>query len=128
MNKRNDGRDFDSYVRYACSVLLGREGCSADVITRRKFPARSGATPEIDVYYEFERAGVLHRVAFECKDLNDPADYGHVAEFSTRLADIGGLKGIMVSRHGYRPAAVKLAQSEGSCCSRSARSSPICRS
>jgi hypothetical protein len=111
----NDGRTLESYVQYVYSFLLNRSGGKhVDVELRKRFVGRSGAQPEIDVYYEFERAGVLHRIAFECKDLSRPAAYKDVNEFRSRLQDIAEpIIPIMVSRQGYQDGAEKVARHWG---------------
>jgi hypothetical protein len=66
---------------------------------------KSGVSHEIDVYYEFDKAGVRHRVAIECKDWKNPVSKGQIQEFESKIRDIGNITGIIVSRCGYQSGA-----------------------
>jgi len=64
--------------------------------------ARSGSWYEIDVYYQFVRAGITHQVAFECTKWKRVVDRDAVLAFHGKLADIGNINGVMVSRAGFQ--------------------------
>lgn len=66
---------------------------------------KSGEQHEIDVYYEFTKAGIRHRVAIECKDWATPVSKGQIQEFESKLRDIGNITGVVVSRNGYQSGA-----------------------
>jgi len=66
---------------------------------------KSGVRHEVDVYYEFPRAGIRHRVAIECKDWATPVSKGQIQEFESKLRDIGNITGVVVSRSGYQSGA-----------------------
>lgn len=74
---------------------------------------RSGVFHQIDVYYEFERAGIRHKVAIECKATKRAIELGDVRNFSSTLQDIGNVNGIMVSRNGFQEGASDFAGHNG---------------
>lgn len=71
---------------------------------------KSGAQHEIDVFYEFDKAGIRHRVAIECKDWATPVSKGQIQEFESKLRDIGNITGVVVSRNGYQSGATGFAK------------------
>lgn len=75
------------------------------VSKKAKLLGKSGAMHEVDVFYEFLRAGVRHRVAVECKDLSRPVEKGDITEFHGKIQDIGGISALVVSRSGYQEGA-----------------------
>lgn len=101
--KKNSGRDFESYVQYVYSTLLNSRGEKIQVSRRTTFRLPSGETYEVDVYYEFYKAGVRHRVAIECKDWKRPIDQGKVLEFHQKIKNIGNdIVGVVISRSGFQ--------------------------
>ncbi len=106
----NDGKSLESYVQYVYNELLNLRGEGVLVTMRPRLRGKSGAMHEVDVYYEFERAGVRHRVAIECKDHGRPVSKGDVSEFYGKVNDIGGVSAIVVSRNGYQEGAVTFAK------------------
>lgn len=74
---------------------------------------RSGCKHQIDVYWEYEIAGNLHRVAIECKNYDSLIPIGKVRDFQSVLADLNNVNGIMVSRKGYQDGAKKFAAEYG---------------
>lgn len=113
--RNNDGTGLEDTVHEVYSLLLALGGPPARIEKRAKVPgARSAGTVyELDVYYEFERAGVTHRVAIECKDHGRPITQGHVNEFWGKIDDIGNVLGVMVSRRGYQSGAEAVARARG---------------
>lgn len=69
-----------------------------------------GRSHQVDVYYQFEKAGITHKVAIECKDHGRPVDNGHVAKFFGKLANAGNIQKVMVSRLGYQKLAYEIAE------------------
>lgn len=102
-SKTNTGKDFESYVQYVYSTLLNLRGEKTQVSRRTTFKLPTGDSYEIDVYYEFIKVGIRHRVAIECKDWRRPVDQGKILEFHQKIKNIGNdIIGIVVSRSGYQ--------------------------
>lgn len=71
---------------------------------------RSGATHQIDVFWEFELAGTRYRTCVECKAYSSSVKKTQIAAFATILQDIGNATGIFVTTEGYQSGAQKLAE------------------
>ncbi|MFG6179585.1 restriction endonuclease [Halomonas sp. THAF12] len=71
---------------------------------------KHGRSHQVDVYYQFEKAGITHKVAIECKDCGRPIDNGQVAQFFGKLSNAGSIQKVMVSRLGYQKLAREIAE------------------
>lgn len=78
-----------------------------------KLKGNSGCEHQIDVYWEYEIAGILHRVAIECKNYNTKVTIGGVRAFYGVLKDLNNVNGIMVSKQGYQKSALEFAAHYG---------------
>lgn len=108
--RKNTGRDFESYVQYVYKTLLNLRGEQIQVSRGTTFRLSNGESYEIDVYYEFSKAGVRHRVAIECKDWDRRVDQGKILEFAQRIKNVGNdVIGVFVSRMGYQDGAKAVA-------------------
>lgn len=75
---------------------------------------KSGASHQIDLYWEFKIAGIKHCVAVECKDYNRAIGKDKIEAFKSVLDDLqDNVKGIFVSRKGYQKGAKAFAESYG---------------
>lgn len=108
------GANWEDYVHYVYSTLLNLKSERIQVSKRTTFVLPSGETYEVDVYYEFWKAGVRHRVAIECKDWKTPVSQGQILEFHQKIKNIGNdLVGVVVARNGYQEGAIKVAERHG---------------
>ena len=78
-----------------------------------KLLGKSDTHHQIDVYWEYEKDGQLHKVAIECKNYTNKVSIGKVRDFYGVLVDIEGLQGIMITKAGYQSGAKKYALSKG---------------
>ena len=99
------GSSLEKDVQRVYSFLLNMRDEGVVVGNPVFITGRSGEQHEIDVYYEFTKAGISHRVAIECKDWATPVSKGQIQEFESKLRDIGNIIGVMVSRNGYQSGA-----------------------
>jgi len=106
----NDGKELESYVSTVYSALLNMKGEKIIVSQRTTIIGKSGAPHELDIYYEFLSAGIKHRVAIEVKDTSRPVEKADVMEFDSKIRDIGGLIGVVVSKNGYQSGAIEYAK------------------
>ncbi len=75
---------------------------TTDVKHNVKLVGKSGQAHQIDVYWEYEIAGVKHKVAIECKNYNNTVPIGKVRDFYGVLVDLNNVTGIMVTKVGYQ--------------------------
>lgn len=78
-----------------------------------KLEGRSGCKHQIDVYWEYENNGVVHRVAIECKNYNNAVSKGKVCAFQGVLSDLDNIEGIMITKKSYQSGARKYAKQYG---------------
>jgi hypothetical protein len=103
------GNDLESYVQYVYSVLLNLKGENIIVSKKADMQDVFGVTHNIDVFYQFEKANIQHKVAFECKNWNTPVTKEKVAAFVKIIEDIKGVVGVIVSNKGYQSGAQQYA-------------------
>lgn len=99
------GKQLEHHVQQVYTWLLNMKDEGVVVGNSVLMTGKSGLQHEIDVYYEFVRAGVRHRVAIECKDWKTPVSKGQILEFEAKLRDVGNITGVVVSRCGYHSGA-----------------------
>jgi hypothetical protein len=104
------GSSMEEDVHYVYHQLLNMRDEGVVVGKSVFMVGKSGCQNEIDVYYEFLRAGIRHRVAIECKDWGTPVSKGRVHEFESKIRDIGTVTGVIVSRNGYQSGAEAFAR------------------
>ncbi len=102
-------KDLESYVQYVYSTLLNLKDEGVVVSANATFIGKSGARHEIDVFYQFERSRITHKVAFECKYLKRKVEKSDVIDFHGKIKDIGNIQGIFVSKNGYQKGAKEYA-------------------
>ncbi|MCP1375167.1 restriction endonuclease [Dyella lutea] len=99
------GSALEQDVKTVYSYLLNMKDEGVVVANNVFMTGKSGVQHEIDVYYEFARAGIRHRVTIECKDWASAVSKGNIQEFESKLRDIGNITGVVVSRNGYQSGA-----------------------
>ncbi|WP_073715353.1 restriction endonuclease [Bowdeniella nasicola] len=108
------GRGFEDYIRYVYQAILNCESQDIEVLRGARVPnARGDVFFEIDVYYEFDLAGVRHRVAMECKDTRRPVERNDVLAFSQKLQEMPSTIGIFISRNGFQSGAARFLEEKG---------------
>jgi hypothetical protein len=106
-------QEFEKHVEYIYSMLLNLRDEGVVVSRNATLLGRSGVAHQIDVYWEFIRAGVHHRVAIECKDHQRPIEKGQIHEFHSKLSDLDNIVGLIVSRNGFQSGAADFARHYG---------------
>ncbi len=74
-----------------------------------KQKGESGATHQIDVYWEYEIESEVKKVIVECKNYSNPISIGKVRDFFGVLTDINSAKGIMATTKGFQSGAKQFA-------------------
>src|SRR4051812_15378062 len=107
--------EYELFAKEIYAALLKEQGITVDVKHNVKIQGRS-TSHQIDVYWEYRVAGVLMRVAIECKNYDskkNPVGIGKVRDFFGVLSDIGNISGIMVTKRKYQEGAMKFARTHG---------------
>src|SRR5690606_30684829 len=78
-------REFEDHVQYVYQTLLRLDGHTVVVAKDACLVGSDGAEYQVDVYYEFEVAGIRHRVAIECKNKQRRVERNDVLAFKAKL-------------------------------------------
>lgn len=109
------GSSYELLTQQVYQILLDREWPGKNICVQHdiKLAGSSGQEHQIDVYWEYELAGVKSKVAIECKDYSKPLAIGKVRDFYGVLADLKDVKGIMIASNGFQIGAKEYAKSWG---------------
>ena len=102
MNNKQKGNKLENFVHHVYSTLLELENNNVIVSKNVSIAGRSGASHEFDVYYEFFKVNLVHRVAIECKNHSRPISKKEVIDFRGKISEIDNFVGAMVSKNGYQ--------------------------
>lgn len=106
--------EYEILVRDLHAALVSNDSVeNVNVLHNVKLKGRSGATHQIDVYWEFKVAGVKYKTCIECKHYNRRIKKSDVASLIATLDDIGNATGIFATTVGYQSGAVLLAKERG---------------
>ena len=111
----NENTGYEIFAQDIYQTLLDSEDIKPIKIQHNvDLEGRSGCKHQIDVFWEYEIAGVTHRVAIECKNYNtSDVPIGRIRDFFGALIDIGNINGIFVCKKGYQSGAIKFAEYYG---------------
>ncbi|MDR2948282.1 MAG: restriction endonuclease [Prevotella sp.] len=110
----NPNTEYEKFAQEVYQELIKAQGINTiDVQHNIKLAGKSGQKHQIDVYWEYEYAGVKHKVAIECKNYNSAVPIGKVRDFYGVLSDLNNVAGIMVTKVGYQEGAKDFASHYG---------------
>lgn len=102
--------EFERFTQRIYQKLVNNDVLKPTTVLHNvKLKGKSGCEYQIDVYWEYEIAGNMHRVAIECKNYNSLIPVGKVRDFHGVLSDLNNVNGIMVSKKGFQAGAKKFA-------------------
>lgn len=109
----NTGEMFERHVQYIYQTLVRAQGKNISVSRRATVQDIRGNSYNIDVYYQFEVAGIPHRVAIECKDTARPVERDDAIAFVGKIQDLPSTIGVFISNGGFQSAAKKYLEDHG---------------
>lgn len=110
----NPNTEFERFTQRVYQKLVGNNALRQSTVRRNvKLKGKSGCEHQIDVYWEYDLEGTIHRVAIECKNYANSVSIGKIRDFLSVLQDIGDVSGIMVTSKGYQKGAKKFADYYG---------------
>ena len=83
------------------------------IISRNVKLLRNGYTDEIDIYYEFTKAKIRHRVAIECKNYSSPVEISKIRDFHGKISRSQNITGVFISSNGFQSGAKSYAIEHG---------------
>lgn len=105
----NTGKKYEEFVQNLVRALLHADkvlGQKNILVERRKIiKDRNGIDREIDVYWEFEFAGVVYKTAIECKDYKRQISIEKIDALIGKIEDIPGMRGVFATTKGYQKGA-----------------------
>jgi len=105
------GTEFELFVNAIYKEILAFDGYDTIRVEHDvNVFGKSGQPHQIDVYWEFNLAGITHRVAVECKEYKSTVSVGKVRDFYGALEDVGNIHGIFVTTKGYQSGAITYAK------------------
>ena len=111
MKFKKNGDEYESLIKYLYQTLS--EDSGIEVHQKYKIEGKSGTVHEIDVYYEFQKNEVIHRVIIECKAWNNAVPKEKVLSLKGILEDIPNSVGIIASKKGLQKGAEQYANFHG---------------
>lgn len=110
----NPNTEFECFTQRVYQKLVNNDVLKPTIVQHNvKMKGKSGCEHQIDVYWEYEIAGNLQRVAIECKNYDSQVPIGKIRDFFGVLQDLNNVRGIMVSSKGYQEGAKKFADFYG---------------
>lgn len=110
----NPNTEFERFTQRVYQKLVNNDVLKHTTVEHnKKLKGKSGCEHQIDVYWEYEIAGNMHRVAIECKNYDSLVPVGKVRDFQGVLSDLNNINGIMVSKKGFQEGAKKFAAEYG---------------
>lgn len=106
-------QELEDHVQNVYQTILNLENRAILVAKDVQLRGRDDDCYQIDVYYEFEVAGLRHRVAIECKNTQRPVERERVIALKGKLDDCLDVKGVMVAANGYQSGAIDYARNNG---------------
>lgn len=110
----NPNTEFERFTQRVFQKLESNDVLKPSRVQHNvKLKGKSGCEHQIDVYWEYEKDGISHRVAIECKNYKTHVPIGKVRDFFGVLQDLDNVSGIMVSSKGFQEGAIKFADFHG---------------
>lgn len=78
-----------------------------------KLIGKSGQNRQIDVYWEYEIAGIKHKFIIECKNYNRKISIDELNAFRSLLLDLSNVDGIMLAKDCFESELKRTADSHG---------------
>ena len=112
--KMNPNIEYEFFTQEVYKQLLNYHHASIKNVQHNiKLKGHSGCEHQIDVYWEYEKNGVNHHVAIECKNYNRRVEKEKVCAFQGVIADLDNIEGIMVTKIGFQKGAKIYAKKYG---------------
>ena len=116
MSSYTKGKNYEDYIEFVYRLLLDLETSRNEepiIISRNVKLSKNGYTSELDIYYEFRKANILHRVAIECKNQSHPIKISALRDFHGKISDFHNITGVFVSDSGFQSGAIEYAKEKG---------------
>ena len=114
MGEKNTGIEYEKLIQEIYTQILKQEDARNVDVKQNIIIKGKTAEHQIDVYWEFEIAGVTYKTIVQAKDWNTTVKQSDIFSFATVLQDIPGQpRGIYITRTGYQKGAKEFAEAHG---------------
>lgn len=107
---KSKGDRLESLIQYVYQELSKFSNKNINIENKYDIVGKSGTTHNIDVYYQFELNGIIHRVIFECKNWKSKVSKDKVLTLKAIIDDIPNSVGVMVAPKGFQSGAKTFAE------------------
>jgi len=104
---------YEKFVRKITETLLRAQGLDTVKVEHNIQVQGLSRSHQVDVYWQYKFGGVLHRVVINCKRYGRPVEVTDVLTLNGVLADMPGVRGVIVTTSGYQQGAVDYATAHG---------------
>src|SRR5438477_11988452 len=116
MDTYTKGNQYELIVRHVYDTLLNQREARNIAVKHLELIQGTKSAYKIDVYWEFEIAGITYRTVVQAKDWNSRVKKDQVLTLKSVLDDIPGQpRGVIVTRVGLQKGAKELAEANGIC-------------
>lgn len=105
--------EYERFVRDVMEALLRAQGLATVKVQHDVQVPGTFRSHQVDVYWEYRLAGVLHRVVINCKRYRSTVEVTDVHTLMGVLADMPGVRGVVVTTVGFQKGAMEVAQGHG---------------
>lgn len=110
----NTNTEYELFTQEVYKLLSTYTGMTSSSVQHNvKLKGKSGLEHQIDVYWEYNKDGIEHWGAIECKNYSYGVSIGKVRDFYGVISDLENVKGIMVTTVGYQKGAKQYADFYG---------------
>ena len=110
----NKNTEYELFTQEVCRLIAEYQKLEALSVRQNvKLKGKSGQEHQVDVYWEYKKGGVLHKVVIVCKNYSKSVSIGKVRDFNGVLMDLDHVEGVMVTKVGYQKGAKQYADYYG---------------
>ena len=112
---KNTGLEYEVLVQSIFQEIHNQDSARNIIVERDvKFKGKSGTSHQVDVFWEFEIAGVRYLTIVQCKDWNSTVKQEQIFSLKTVLEDLPKQpRGIIVTKKGFQKGAKEFAKHHG---------------
>jgi hypothetical protein len=110
----NTGVPYELLTQEIFQQILNQKSVHNIDVKQNVVLVGKSANHQIDIYWEFEQAGIRYRTVVQAKDWSTPVNQGELIKFKGVLDDLPSQpRGIFVTRSRYQAGAAKFAREHG---------------
>jgi Restriction endonuclease len=103
---KNTGIRYEQLVQAIFQAIHDQEEVATINVEQNKTLEGKTVPHDVDVYWKFEKGGIVYETIVQAKDWQSPAKKGQLIEFKGVLDDLPGqVRGVFVTRTGYQKGA-----------------------